>query len=85
MDVTCPWRVRAKTLADSGYWRVNKFVNKHTCPIEFKNVRHRRVKSWVIGECVKQKLINPGRVFRLKDVMDDVRRKFGVDISYIVA
>ena len=38
LDMTCPWRVQAKMLADSGYWMVTKFVNKHTCPTDFKNV-----------------------------------------------
>ena len=64
---------------------VTKYVNKHTSPTDFKNVQHRRAKSWVIGECVKKRLINSGRVIRPKDVMDDVRRKFRVDISYTVA
>ena len=85
LDMTCPWRVCAKRLADSGYWMVTKFVNKHTCPTNFKNVRHRQAKSWVIGECVKQRLINPERVFKPKDVMDDVQKKFGVNISYTIA
>lgn len=64
---------------------VTKFVNKHTCSTNFKNVRHKRAKSWVIGKCVKQRLINPGRVFKPKDIMEDVQRKFGVDISYTIA
>ncbi|KAL5576595.1 hypothetical protein UlMin_018294 [Ulmus minor] len=85
LDMTCLRKVRAKRLADSGYWMVTKYVNKHTCPTDVKNVWHRRAKSWVIGEYVKKRLINPRRVFRPKDVMDDIRRKFGVDISYTVA
>ncbi|KAL5541608.1 hypothetical protein UlMin_009318 [Ulmus minor] len=72
LDVTCPWKM------------VTKYVNKHTCLTDFKKVRHRQTKSWVIGECVKKRLINPKRVFRPKDVIDDIRRKFGIEISYIV-
>ncbi|KAL5574090.1 hypothetical protein UlMin_023687 [Ulmus minor] len=64
---------------------VTKVEKKHTCPTDFKPVRRRQAKSWVVGECVKRKLINPGRVYRPRDVMDDMKRKFGVDISYSVA
>ncbi|KAL5548529.1 hypothetical protein UlMin_003760 [Ulmus minor] len=64
---------------------VTKYEKKHTCPTDFKPVRRRQATSWVVGECVKRKLINPGRVYRPRDVMDDMKRKFGVDISYYVA
>ncbi|KAL5558468.1 hypothetical protein UlMin_034679 [Ulmus minor] len=73
VHTSCSWRVRAKKL------------KKHTCPTDFKPVRRRQATSWVVGECVKRKLINPGRVYRPRDVMDDMKRKFGVDISYSVA
>ncbi|KAL5554014.1 hypothetical protein UlMin_041415 [Ulmus minor] len=52
---------------------------------DFKKVRYRQATSWVVGECVKKRLINPGRVFKPRDVIDDMKRKFGVDISYSVA
>ncbi|KAL5549715.1 hypothetical protein UlMin_004946 [Ulmus minor] len=81
----CSWRVRANKLVESEYWMVTKYEKKHTCPIDFKPVRRRQATSWVVGECVKRRLINPGRVYRPRDVMDDMKRKFGVDISYSVA
>ena len=74
-----------KRLTNNGYWMVTKYVNKHTCPIDFKKVQHRQAKRWVIRECVKKILINPRRVFGPKDVIEDIRRKFGVEISYTVA
>ncbi|KAL5549338.1 hypothetical protein UlMin_004569 [Ulmus minor] len=74
-----------KKLVESEYWMVTKYEKNHTCPTDFKPVRRRQATSWVVGECVKRKLINPGRVYRPRDVMDDMKRKFGVDISYSVA
>ncbi|KAL5581631.1 hypothetical protein UlMin_014073 [Ulmus minor] len=85
VHTSCSWRVRAKKLVESEYWMVTKYEKKHTCPTDFKPVRRRQATSWVVGECVKRKLINPGRVYRPRDVMDDMKRKFGVDISYSVA
>ena len=77
--------MRAKKVVESEYWMVTKYEKKHTCPTDFKPVRRRQATSWVVGECVKRRLINPGRVYRPRDVMDDMKRKFGVDISYSVA
>ena len=34
---------------------------------------------------MKRRLINPSRVYRPRDVMDDMKQKFGVDLSYSVA
>ena len=47
-------------------------------------MRCRQATSWVVRECVKRRLINPGRVYRPRNVMEDMKRKFGVDISYSV-
>ncbi|KAL5548130.1 hypothetical protein UlMin_003361 [Ulmus minor] len=82
---SCSWRVRANKLVESEYWIVMKYEKKHTCPTDFKPVRRRQATSWVVGECVKRRLINPGRVYRPRGVMDDMKQKFGVDISYSVA
>ncbi|KAL5576621.1 hypothetical protein UlMin_018320 [Ulmus minor] len=64
---------------------VTKYERKHTCATDFKKVRYKQATSWVVRECVKKRLINPGRVFKPRDVIDDMKRKFGVDISYSVA
>ncbi|KAL5562493.1 hypothetical protein UlMin_032240 [Ulmus minor] len=85
VHTSCSWKVRAKKLVESEYWMVTKYEKNHTCPTDFKPVRHRQATSWVVGECVKRILINPGRVYKPRDVMDDMKRKFGVDISYSVA
>ncbi|KAL5578710.1 hypothetical protein UlMin_011152 [Ulmus minor] len=85
VHTSCSWRVRVKKLVESEYWMVTKYEKKHTCPTDFKPVRRRQATSWVVGECVKRRLINPGRVYRPQDVMDDMKHKFEVDISYYVA
>ena len=39
----------------------------------------------MVRECAKRRLINPGKVYRPRDVMDDMKQKFGVELSYSVA
>ncbi|KAL5549095.1 hypothetical protein UlMin_004326 [Ulmus minor] len=82
---SCSWRVRANKLIESEYWMVTKHVNKHTCPTDFKTTRRRQATSWVVGECIKRRFINPGRVFRPRDVMDDMKQRYGVELNYSVA
>ncbi|KAL5550111.1 hypothetical protein UlMin_000287 [Ulmus minor] len=84
VHTSCSWRVRAKKLVESEYWMVTKHEKKHTCPTDFKTVRRRQAISWGVGECVKRRLINPGRVIP-QDVMDDMKQKFRVEVSYSVA
>ncbi|KAL5565694.1 hypothetical protein UlMin_028858 [Ulmus minor] len=77
-----------KCLAAAIYTRCQsmcKHLKKHTCLTDFKTVRHRQATSWAVGECVKRRFINPGRVFRPRDIMDDIKQKFGVEVSYSVA
>ncbi|KAL5568364.1 hypothetical protein UlMin_024939 [Ulmus minor] len=82
---SCSWRVRANKLIESKYWMVTKHVDKHTCSTDFKTTRRRQATSWVVGECIKRRFINPGRVFRPRDVMDDMKQRYGVELSYSVA
>ena len=64
VHTSCSWKVRVNKLVKNEYWRVTKYEKKHTCPIDLKTVRHKQATSWVVGECVKRRLTNRGRVYR---------------------
>ncbi|KAL5562717.1 hypothetical protein UlMin_032464 [Ulmus minor] len=67
MDNTFSWRVRGM---------------RHTCAVDYKREGHRQATSWVIGDCLKNRYIAPSRTFKPKNIVDDVRERFGVQISY---
>ncbi|XP_038895820.1 uncharacterized protein LOC120083989 [Benincasa hispida] len=43
---------------------------------------HRQAKSWVIGHLIKSKYEQVGRTYCPTDIIEDVRRDYGVNISY---
>ncbi|KAL5580382.1 hypothetical protein UlMin_012824 [Ulmus minor] len=61
-------------------WRIRAI--EHTCTIDYKRDDHRHATSWVIDECLKNRYISSSRSFKPKDIVQDVREKFGVQISY---
>ena len=61
---------------------VTKFVKEHTCVVDYKREGHRQAISWIIGDCLKNRYIAPSRTFKPKDIVDDVRERFGVQITY---
>ena len=82
MDNNCSWRVCGMRVMNNGCWMVTKFVKEHSCAVDYKREGHRQVTSWVIGDCLKNRYIAPSRIFKPKDIVDDVRESFGVQITY---
>ncbi|KAL5561678.1 hypothetical protein UlMin_031425 [Ulmus minor] len=82
MDNNCSWRVRGMRVMNTGCWMVAKFVKEHSCAVDYKREGHRHATSWVIGDCLKNRYIAHSRTFKPKDIVDDVRERFGVQITY---
>ena len=61
---------------------VTKFVKEHTCVVDYKRVGHRQATSWVIGDCLKNRYIAHSQTFKPKNIVDDVRERFGIQITY---
>ncbi|KAL5580559.1 hypothetical protein UlMin_013001 [Ulmus minor] len=72
----------ATQLMNIGCWMVTKFVKEHICVVDYKREGHRQATSWVIGDCLKNRYIASSRTFKPKDIIDDVRERFGVQITY---
>ncbi|KAL5551619.1 hypothetical protein UlMin_001795 [Ulmus minor] len=82
MDNNCSWRVRRMRVMNTGCWMVTKFVKEYSCAVDYKREGHRQATSWVIGDCLKNRYIAHSRTFKPKDIVDDVRERFGVQITY---
>ncbi|KAL5559897.1 hypothetical protein UlMin_036108 [Ulmus minor] len=82
MDNNCSWKVHGIRVMNIGCWMVTKFVKEHTCAVDYKREGHRQATSWVIRDCLKNRYIAPSRTFKPKDIVDDVRERFEVQITY---
>ncbi|XP_038711808.1 protein FAR1-RELATED SEQUENCE 6-like [Tripterygium wilfordii] len=78
----CEWRMRYIRVKDSELFKVTRLNDNHKCSLDFINRSHMQASGKVIGECIKSKYNGVGRIYRPKDIIQDVRQEFGVNISY---
>ena len=82
----CPWQLRATRMKGSELFVVKRFDDVHTCSIEIVQGHHRQAKSWMIGECVKAKYLDPtNSLYRPSEIMRDMQAEFGVSFNYLRA
>ena len=83
----CTWHLRAINVGDKGRaFYVNKFNPEHTCNQTKLNTNHRQASGHVVGHLVKEVIWNDhSRVYRGRDIMNDLNLKYNVDISYMQA
>ncbi|KAL0553591.1 hypothetical protein IC582_007491 [Cucumis melo] len=82
IDNKCGWKLRAVRLKDSNIFKIKKYVKVHSCSLEFLNRDHRQAKSWVVGELIKSKFKGPGRIYKPRDIIEDMRQDYGINMSY---
>ncbi|XP_019236290.1 PREDICTED: uncharacterized protein LOC109216580 [Nicotiana attenuata] len=66
-------------------FKVREFNDKYTCPLKDKVYEQRQTSSSLIGDMIRSKLTNHKRKYTPKDIIDDVKFDFCVDVSYILA
>ncbi|KAL4023533.1 hypothetical protein IC575_017291 [Cucumis melo] len=82
IDNKCGWRLQAVRLKDSNIFKIKKYVKVHSCSLEFLNRDHRQAKSWVVGELIKCKFKEADRIYKPRDIIEDMRQNYGINMSY---
>ncbi|XP_075083561.1 uncharacterized protein LOC107765963 [Nicotiana tabacum] len=77
-------RFKASSINKSQMFRVREFNDKHTCPLKDKVYEQRQASSSFIGGMIRSKLTNHNRKYTPKDIIDNVKSDFGVDVSYML-
>ncbi|XP_070041169.1 uncharacterized protein [Nicotiana tomentosiformis] len=85
MSEDCEWRFKASSINKSQMFKVREFNDKDTCPLKDKVYEQRQTSSSLIGGMIRSKLTNHKRKYTPKDIIDDVKSDFGVDVSYMLA
>ncbi|GMN66772.1 hypothetical protein TIFTF001_035833 [Ficus carica] len=82
----CPWQLRATRMRGSELFVVKRYDDVYTCSIEIVQGHHRQAKSWMIGEYVKAKYLDPTNTsYRPREIMRDMQAEFGVSFNYLRA
>nr|CAN83444.1 hypothetical protein VITISV_005823 [Vitis vinifera] len=81
-DKECKWRVRATKLGISNMFQIMKYYSTHTCRLDMMSRDNQHASSWLIGESIREIYQGVGCEFRPKDIIIDIRKQYGVQISY---
>ncbi|KAL3630069.1 hypothetical protein CASFOL_023053 [Castilleja foliolosa] len=88
LEVVCRYKRRGCNFLFRAYeipggnWKICKFVAPHTCKIDLNVCGARQVPSKVIAAFFAPKLVLEGRLFRLIEIMFDIEKKYGINITY---
>ncbi|XP_075076946.1 uncharacterized protein LOC142163542 [Nicotiana tabacum] len=81
MSEDCEWRFKTSSINKSELFKVREFNDKHTCPLKDKVYEQRQAGSSLIGDMIRSKLTNHKRKYTPKDIIDDMKSDFSVDIE----
>ena len=85
-NTNCQWQLRATRMRGSELFVVKRFDDVHTCSLPIVQGHHRQAKSWIIGECVKSKYVDPTNTsYRPREIMRDMQAEYGVSFNYLRA
>jgi hypothetical protein len=82
IDLKCTWKLRATKMSGSEFWSIKVYCPDHTCNLNIMHRDHRQASSSVIGDMFRSKFTTSGRQFKPKDLIEDVRRELGANMSY---
>ncbi|XP_022155970.1 uncharacterized protein LOC111022954 [Momordica charantia] len=82
VDSSCTWRLRAIKLMDCNLFKIKKYYSIHTCNGEVLKQDHRQAKNWVVRHLVQAKFTDVSCTYRPKDIIQDMRKEYGVNLSY---
>ncbi|KAK0603393.1 hypothetical protein LWI29_004484 [Acer saccharum] len=78
----CKWHVRATKLKDYESFRIRKYSPDHTCSLDALHFDHRQASSKLIGHCIKSKFEGTSQCYRPNDIIDDMKKHYGMTLGY---
>ncbi|KAL2466967.1 Uncharacterized protein Adt_42818 [Abeliophyllum distichum] len=85
IEKNCKWRLRAIKIKESPNFEVRKYNGHHSCSMSVRRRDHRHASYMVIGNHIAPKYQDANRVYIPRDIISDIRREFGITISYTKA
>jgi zinc finger SWIM domain-containing protein 3 len=79
-EAECPWRLHSSSVSGSSLFRIRKYEDKHTC-FGLNHRAHAQADKAFIATHIAEKL-KEQPAYRPVDIVKDVQRELGVQISY---
>ncbi|XP_022158743.1 PKS-NRPS hybrid synthetase CHGG_01239-like [Momordica charantia] len=78
----CKWGMCARRIQGSDTFLISKFFGVHNCKDEVMKHDHRQARSRMVGQIIKTNFEDPSRRYRPKDIVNNMRKNYGVNIQY---
>nr|XP_025887254.1 uncharacterized protein LOC104647957 isoform X2 [Solanum lycopersicum] len=78
----CGWTMKASCRKKSDIFIVRNFNSEHTCPMRERVLTKVQATVEFVSGVTAPKLVNYKRIYTPRDIIDDIREYYGVEISY---
>ncbi|XP_070022631.1 uncharacterized protein [Nicotiana sylvestris] len=85
VDDSCAWNFKSSAVFKANIFKVRSYNNNHTCGYGERYLTQRQATSGVIASIVKDKYVNPKKVYTANDIIEDIQKQHGIEVSYMKA
>ena len=82
VDKECKWKLCVTKLGNSDFFEIRIYNSIYTCGLDMISRDHHHTSNGLIGEIIREIYKGVGRQYCPKDIIVDIRSKYGVGISY---
>ncbi|XP_070030822.1 uncharacterized protein [Nicotiana sylvestris] len=85
MDDNCAWSFKSSAVFKTNIFKVRSYNNNHTCGYGERYLTKRQATSGVIASIVKDKYVNPKKVYTANDIIEDIQKQHEIEMRYMKA
>ncbi|XP_070022463.1 uncharacterized protein [Nicotiana sylvestris] len=85
MDDNCAWSFKSSAVFKANIFKVRSYNNNHTCGYGERYLTQRQATPGVIASIVKDKYVNPKKVYTANNIIEDIQKQHGIEVSYMKA
>nr|XP_009804426.1 PREDICTED: uncharacterized protein LOC104249650 [Nicotiana sylvestris] len=85
LDDNCAWNFKSSIIFKANIFKVRSYNNNHTCGYGERYLTQRQATSGIIASIVKDKYVNPKKVYTANDIIEDIKKQHGIEVSYMKA
>ncbi|XP_075108833.1 uncharacterized protein LOC142180684 [Nicotiana tabacum] len=85
LDYNCAWSIKSSAVFKANIFKVRSYNNNHTCGYRERYLTQRQATSGIIASIVKDKYVNPKKVYTANDIIEDIQKQHRIEVSYMKA
>ncbi|XP_075080331.1 uncharacterized protein LOC142165851 [Nicotiana tabacum] len=76
---------KSSAVFNANIFKLRSYNNNHTCGYGERYLTQRQTTSGVIASIVKDKYVNPQKVYTANDIIENIQKQHGIEVSYMKA